>query len=56
MRILFPKSQSRNGLRKQSKQMSEYYQALPSSVAIHKDHFVRVLVEELAAHGPSPAY
>ena len=27
----------------------EYYQALPSSVAIHKDHFVRVLVEELAA-------
>jgi len=29
----------------------EYYQALPSSVAIHKDHFVRVLVEELAAHG-----
>ncbi len=29
----------------------EYYQALPSSVAIHKDHFVRVLVEELAAQG-----
>ena len=29
----------------------EYYQALPSAVAIHKDHFVRVLVEELAAQG-----
>ena len=29
----------------------EYYQAAPSAVAIHKDHFVRVLVEELAAHG-----
>ena len=28
-----------------------YYQALPSAVAIHKDHFVRVLVEELAAQG-----
>lgn len=29
----------------------EYYQALPSAVAIHKDHFVRVLVEELGAQG-----
>ena len=29
----------------------EYYQAAPSAVAIHKDHFVRVLVEELAAQG-----
>ena len=29
----------------------EFYQALPSAVAIHKDHFVRVLVEELAAQG-----
>lgn len=28
-----------------------YYQALPSAVDIHKDHFVRVLVEELAAQG-----
>ncbi len=29
----------------------EYYQALPSSVAIHKDHFVLASGEELAAHG-----
>lgn len=28
-----------------------YYQALPSAVAIHEDHFVRVLVEELAKEG-----